>query len=157
MGFYMWMAGHWFDLLQTASIIAGFWTAVHSIREGTKERKIENLFTLTDGHREIWSQLYVHPELSRVLAERVDFKHEPLTREEELFVHTLILHLRAAFKARKFGMQFDDDVVSADIRQFFSRPIPLAVWERSKVFQDSDFVSFVDSCLDPRSDLGRAA
>ena len=69
----------------------------------------------------------------------------------------MILHLRAAFKARKLGMQFDDDAVSSDIRQFLTRPIPRAVWERSKIFQDSDFVSFVDSCLDPRSDPERAA
>lgn len=157
MEFLNWAGGHWFDLLQTASILVGFWAAIHSIREETKERKIHNLFTLTDAHREIWSKLYEHPELSRVLAERVDFKIEPLTRDEELFIHTLILHLRAGFKARKLGMQFDDDVVNADIRQFFARPIPAAVWDRSKVFQDKDFVAFVDSCLDPRSDLGRAA
>ena len=152
-----WLGAHWFDLLQTASILVGVFTAVHSIRQDTKERRIENLFTLTNAHRDIWSKLYERPELSRVLSERVDFKREPLGHEEELFIHTLILHLRAAFKARKLGMQFDDDAVSSDIRQFLSRPIPRAVWERSKIFQDSDFVSFVDSCLDPRSDNERAA
>jgi len=157
MQFVAWIQGHWFELLQTASILVGVFSAVHSIRADTRERKIENLFTLTSGHRDLWSKLYERPELSRVLSERVDFKHQPLAHEEELFIHTLILHLRAAFKARKLGMQFDDDAIAADIRQFFVRPIPRVVWERSKVFQDADFVSFVDSCLKPRSELERAA
>jgi hypothetical protein len=130
---------------------------VHSIREETKERRIENLFSLTSGHREIWSKLYEHPELARVLALQADLKQEPVTHEEELFVHTVILHLRAAFKARTLGMQFDDDAVAVDIQQYFSRPIPYEVWQRSKVFQDADFVAFVDSCLKRKSGFERAA
>ena len=74
-----------------------------------------------------------------------------------MFVHTLILHLRAAFKARDLGMQFDDDAVAADIRQFFNRPIPSAVWERSKVFQDRKFVEFVERCIEPLAGVKRAA
>ena len=46
-----------------------------------------------------------------------------VTPEEELFVHFLILDLRASFKARKLGLQFDDDNVRADVRYFLSRPI----------------------------------
>jgi len=151
-----WIREHWFDLIQTASVIAGFWTAVYSIQGDTKERRIENLFTLTKAHRDIWWKLYERPELSRILVARVDLKREPLTHEEELFVHTLILHLRSAFKARKLGMQFDDDAVASDITELFVLPIPRAVWERSKAFQDKDFVAFVESCLNPRSELGRA-
>jgi hypothetical protein len=152
-----WIREHWFDLIQTASIIAGFWTAVYSIKEDTKERRIENLFTLTRAHRDIWWKLYEQPELSRVLVTRVDLQRAPLTHEEELFVHTLILHLRSAFKARKLGMQFDDDAVATDIAELFVLPIPRAVWERSKTFQDHDFVEFVDACIAQRKDAERAA
>jgi hypothetical protein len=152
-----WLAERWFDFLQTASILAGFFTAAHTIRTDTKERKIANLFALTTAHREIWSRLYEDKELTRVLSESVNFRREPMTAEEELFVHTLILHLRSAFKAREMGMQFDDDAVAADIRQFFNRPIPRAAWERSKVFQDHDFVAFVERCIEPRSEAERAA
>jgi hypothetical protein len=143
------MAERWFDFLQTASILAGFFTAAHTIRTDTKERKIANLFALTSAHREIWSRLYEEKELSRVLSESVNLQREPMTAEEEMFIHTLILHLRSAFKAREMGMQFDDDAVAADIRQFFNRPIPRAAWKQSKVFQDREFVSFVDRCIDP--------
>ena len=152
-----WLGAHWFDFLQTASILAGFFTAAYTIRTDTKERKIGNLFALTSAHREIWSRLYDRKELDRVLSESVNLELEPVTAEEELFVHTLILHLRAAFKARDLGMQFDDDAVAADIRQFFNRPIPRSVWERSKVFQDADFVAFVERSIEPRDVSKRAA
>ena len=152
-----WLSAHWFELLQTASILVGVFTAVHSIRADTKERRIENLFTLTNAHREIWSKLYEREELSRVLVPKVNLQFEPISHEEELFIHILILHLRAAFKARDLGMQFDDDAVGADIRQFFTRTIPREVWERSKVFQDPQFVAFVDSCLKTENESKRGA
>lgn len=145
------------DFLQTASILVGFFTAAYTIRTNTKERKIGNLFALTTAHREIWSRLYERNELSRVLSDSVNLRREPITSEEELFVHTLILHLRAAFKARDLGMQFDDDAVAADIRQFFNRPIPRTVWERSKVFQDRKFVEFVEHSIEHLLDEKRAA
>lgn len=145
-----WAREHWFDFLQTASILVGFFVTTFTIRTDTKERKIANLFTLTNAHRELWSRLYDKKELSRVLSPSANLRSEPITIEEELFVHTLILHLRSAFKAREFGMQFDDDAVAADIRQFFNRPIPKEVWERSRVFQDAAFVNFVERCIEPQ-------
>jgi hypothetical protein len=152
-----WVRGHWFDILQTTSILSGFFTAAYTMRTNTRERKIGNLFALTAAHREIWSRLHEQKELARVLAPILDLRVDPISLEEELFVHILILHVRTAFKAREFGMQFDDDAVAADIRQFFTRPIPHAVWERSKVFQDRQFVEFVDQCIYSRADAKREA
>ena len=152
-----WVAGRWFDILQTASILASAFTAAYTIRTNTRERKIGNLFALTTAHREIWSRLHEQKELARVLSPSVNLGSEPVALDEELFVHVLILHVRTAFKARELGMQFDDDAVAADIRQFFNRPIPYAVWERSKVFQDREFVDFVDRCIEPLGGAKRAA
>jgi hypothetical protein len=157
MGSEGWLTTHWFDLLQTASILVGFFTAAYTMRTNTLERKIGNLFALTTSHRDIWSKLYEQKELSRVLSPSVNLREHPVTLEEELFVHILILHVRTAFKARDLGMQFDDDAVSADIRQFFNRPIPLAVWDRSKAFQDREFVAYVDRCIELSPDAERAA
>lgn len=153
----VWIGGHWLDFLQTASILTGFFFAAQTMRSNTQERKIGNLFQLTGAHREIWSRLHDQKELSRVLSPTADLRRDPVTLEEELFVHTLILHVRTAFKARELGMQFDDDAVAADIRQFFNRPIPKDVWSRSKVFQDREFVEFVDRCIEPSSDGRKAA
>ena len=100
------------------------------------------------GNEGAWSCLSVCIERSSCLCAK-GANHPSLGR-----IHTLILHLRTAFKARALGMQFDDDAVAADIRQFFNRPIPRSVWERSKVFQDADFVAFVERSIEPR-DVGK--
>jgi hypothetical protein len=142
-----WMEIHWFDLLQTASIVVGLFATAQSIRGETRERRIQNLFTLTEAHRDLWTELYDKPELARVLKDDVDLRKEPTQRSEELFVHLLILHLGTWFKARNLGSDLDDEAVSADIKQFFSHPIPRAVWQKLKPFQNRDFVAFVDSSI----------
>ena len=157
MGILGWIQEHGFVFLQAVSTLVGFFIAAYTIRTNTVERKIGNLFELTKAHREIWSRLYERKEFARVLMESVNLRKEPMTVEEELFIHTLLLHLRTAFKARALGMQFDDDAVAADIRQFFNRPIPRSVWERSKDFQDADFVAFVERSIEPRDVSKRAA
>jgi hypothetical protein len=139
------MAEHWFDLLQTASIVGSLLTATIAIRENTRQRKVETLFELTKSHRDLWSNLFDRPQFWRVLRDDLDLETTPPTGEEELFVHLLILHIRAAFKARKSGMQFDDDAFDADVRQLFSRPLVRHVWSGVKGFQDAGFVAFVDS------------
>jgi hypothetical protein len=142
-----WIGVHWFDLLQTASIVVGLFATAYSIRAETRERRIQNLFTLTEAHRDLWTKLYDKPELARVLKDDVDLLKSPISREEEIFVHLLILHLGAWFKARSLGSDLDDDAVSADIRQFFSHPVTREVWEKSKSFQDRAFASFVDASI----------
>jgi hypothetical protein len=103
---------------------------------------------VTKAHRDLWTALYVKPELVRIIRKQVDLQKAPPTPAELLFVHLLILHLRSSFKARQAGMEFSDDAVAADIRWFFARPIPRLAWERSKQFQDPEFVSFVESCFE---------
>lgn len=142
-----WLGEHWTDLLQ----IAGLFLAVYSLQEETKERRIQNLFTLTAAHRDLWSRLYEKPELDRILNDDVDVNKHPPTAEEELFVHSLILHLATWFKARSLGSDLDDDAVSTDIKQFLSCPIPLAVWNKAKRFQSRDFSAFIDAAVIARS------
>ena len=112
--------------------------------------KMSIMPTLTEAHRNLWTELYSKPQLARVLSDTVDLEKSPVTQEEELFVHLLILHLRAWFKARRSGMDMDDDAVSADIQEFFGHPIPREVWENSKKFQGDDFVAFVESSIRPK-------
>ena len=147
MGILGWIGGHWFNLIETTSIVVGLFATISTIRADTSERRIDNLFALTSAHRELWMKLYDKPSLARVLSDKVNLTREPPSLEEELFVHLLILNLRASFKARLAGMDFDDDAVAADIRQFFAHPIPREMWKKSKVYQDSEFVSFVERSL----------
>ncbi len=148
MGNLGWLAEHWFELLQTVSIVTGLFVAAHSLRAEVKERKIQNLLALNSSYRDLWMLYIEREDLHRVHTDALDLKKTPPTKAEVRFVHLLILHLRAAYKARRAGMEFADDAVASDIRQFFARPIPRHVWDTSKKFQDRDFVAFVDACID---------
>jgi hypothetical protein len=147
MAFFGWIAEHWFDLLQTTSIVVGLFATAHSIRADTTERKIQNLLSLTAAHRELWTRFMANPDTHRIYEVDIDLVETPTTLQERRFVQLLILHLRAAYKARKAGMEFSDDALASDIRQFFARPIPRLVWEEAKAFQDVEFVAFVESCF----------
>lgn len=43
------------------------------------------------------------------------------------------------------GLYFTPEALRRDIREFFALPIPSDVWERAKVFQNREFVSFVET------------
>jgi hypothetical protein len=144
MGIPEWLGQHGFELLSTVSIVVGLFVTAHSVRAEAKERKIQNLLALNAAHRDLWTKFLERTDLERIYDGAIDLVREPPTMAEKRFVHLLILHLRAAFKARRAGMEFADDAVAADIQQFFARPIPRHVWEHSKKFQDVDFVTFVE-------------
>ena len=48
-----WLKGEWFGLLQTVGIVTGFLFTAHTVRQDTKERRIENMLTITTAHREL--------------------------------------------------------------------------------------------------------
>lgn len=141
-----WLAQHGSDLLQSTSVVS-LLLAAYTIHKETRERRIGNLFTITGAHRELWKTLYEKPELRSVLADSSKGEDLAPTFEEQLFVHLLILHLAAAFRARSYGMYFQEHGLAADIQRFFSRPIPRAVWKQSQQFQEPDFVEFVEGVM----------
>src|SRR5260221_11051891 len=141
-----WTAVHWLDILQSLGIGAGLLFTAPNVRADSRERKIQSLFALTASHRDIWSKVYEHPHLMRVLrhagAEAIS-----VTEDEEMFVNLLILHLAASYRARKFGLYFQEEGLRLDVKEFFSLPIPKLIWQKSRVYQDHDFVAFVESCM----------
>jgi hypothetical protein len=147
MDFLNWLQDNWFDLLQSLGIVGGLFFTGISLRIDAKVRRIGNLFTVTKHHREIWTALYTRPELKRIVDASADLKARPISDEEELFVNFLILHLASSYRAGKAGMHLLRSEIRADIVSFFSLPIPRAIWERTKPFQDRDVVRFVDECL----------
>jgi hypothetical protein len=143
-----WIQSNGFTLLQSVGIIASLLFSAHALRADSRERKIETLFTLTAANRDLWKTLYEKPELRRVLEPSIKGAPEPVpTLEEEVFVRSLIFHLAASFRARKYGMYFDEAGLSEDIRHLFSKPIPRTVWENVRKFQESDFIRFMHQIL----------
>jgi len=142
-----WTGQNWFVILQSAGIIGSLLFTAISLRIDANVRRVSNLIAITHNHREIWTWLYARPELSRVIEENPHLTHAPITREEELFVSLLILHLSGAYQAMKHGMSVAPEALRKDIQLFFSLPIPKTVWEKSKPLQDQDFARFVEACL----------
>jgi hypothetical protein len=54
--------------------------------------------------------------------------------------------LSGAYQAMKNGLVIKQDDLRRDVSGFFSLPIPKAVWEKTKVMQNDDFVEFVEKC-----------
>ena len=141
-----WVAEHGFDLVGVLGIIASLLFTAFSFRKDDHSRRISNLIAIKQQHREIWREMFEQPALARVLKNNVDLRSMPVTDEESLFVKLLILHLDTAYRAMKAGIFVKLEGLQEDVAEFFSSPIPKAVWEKMKVFQNEDFVAFVEKC-----------
>jgi hypothetical protein len=148
-----WLAKHGADLLQNGAIVASFLLSfagyrlnVSVLREDQNGRRVSNLITLTQQHREIWRDS-LRPGLARLRDPLADLLAHPISREEEAFVKDVILHFATSFQAIRHGEVASFGNVSADAGAFFSLPIPRAVWARVKFAQDEEFVGFVEEAL----------
>jgi hypothetical protein len=147
MGVADWISQHWLDVLQSIGIISGFWFTAHTIRKEGVARQIGNLLTITQQHHSIWKELYDRPHLSRILDSSASLEAVPITHEEKLFVTMLVIHLDGVHRAMKAKMFIKLEGLRKDIENFFSLPIPRAVWKDLKPLQDRDFVNFIENCL----------
>jgi len=142
-----WMAEHWFDLFQTLGIICGLLFTAYTVRKDERARKITNLIALNERQDYIWSKFYERPDLARILKKDVNLNRQPVSDEERLFTKMLLIHLDTVRRAAKAGMFIEINGIRNDVRDFVNLPIPKAVWEKIKPFQDEDFVGFVEVAL----------
>ena len=139
-----WMSQHGFDLLSAAGIVSGFLFTSASFRADTRSRRLANLITLTQQHRDLWEETMKNPHLNRVTNPKAELGNKPITHGESQFVVLLILHLHCWFRAIQNSEVRGVEGLSRDMKLFFSLPIPRRVWEEKRAFQDRDFVEFVD-------------
>lgn len=142
-----WVNGHGYDLLEAVGIIGSLLFTAGAFLKDDRSRKISNLLALTAEHRDIWTALYQHPELGRVLDANADLQVRPVTNAESLFITFLLLHLSATYRAMQAGMFVTRQALEKDIRRFLSLPIPNAVWQKSKALLEADFTDYVNHCL----------
>jgi hypothetical protein len=116
----------------------------HPIYAGFRVYDLVVSTAITKNHREIWSEFYERPELSRILDPKADLAAKPVTNEEKLFVNFLIFHLNNSYQAIRDGLYHQPEGLKKDIASFFSLPIPQAVWAKAKKFQDRRFWAFVE-------------
>jgi plasmid maintenance system killer protein len=147
MGVSTWVAQHWLDLAQTVGIVGGLLFSAYVTWKDERARRVGNSIAITEQYRQIWKELYERAELSRVLAKDADVQKQPVSNQEELFVKTLVLHLGTVYRAMKHSEFVELEGLRKDVREFFSLPIPGAVWQLIKSFQDREFVKFVEASL----------
>ena len=146
MGSLHWLAEKWFEILNAVGVVGGLLLTGHSLHSETKTRRVANLLSLTQGQRDIWKQVFTHPQLGRVLDPDADLSVQPTTREEEIFVNSVIQHLNVAYYAMREELTVKPEGLRRDIYSFISLPVPSTIRERVKPLQDDDFVAFVEAC-----------
>jgi hypothetical protein len=147
-----WFAENWFNLLNGLGVVGSLLFTAVSLRSETKTRRIANLLSLTQNHRELWSELFDRSALGRVLDGAANLDKKSITLDEGLYVNMVIQHLGSAYEAIKSGLTIKPEGMRQDVGWFFSLPIPKAIWENIKILQNDDFVDFVEGCLDNQRD-----
>jgi hypothetical protein len=135
------------EILQNVGIIATLLLSAYTFWRSEQAQKTSNLIAITGLYRDIWDALDECPSLSRVLLKGVDVEREPPSAEEEAFVSTLIFHMDAAYEAMRVGMFVRLRGLKRDAREFFSLPVPKAVWKKVRPLQNKRLVRFVESAL----------
>jgi hypothetical protein len=146
-----WFAENWFNLFSAIGIIGGLWFTAVSLHSETKTRRVANLLTITANYREVWKEFFRSPDLARVIKPSVDTAKRPITAAEEFFVNLIISHISSVYEALKDELVIKQEGLRRDVGSFFALPIPQAVWKKTKLFQNGDFVSFVEKCRRGRS------
>jgi hypothetical protein len=141
-----WISQNWLNLFSAVGIIGGLWFTAISLRSETKTRRIANLLTLTHNQRELLQVFYQNLELTRILDASADTASLPVNLGEKIYTSALIQHLSSAYRAMQSDLTVKPEGLRRDVHEFFELPIPKAVWEKIKRFQDRDFVAFVESC-----------
>lgn len=144
----LWAKDNWFSLLQGVGIVSGLFFTALSARREAHTRRITNLLSLTQQHRELWTHLLVSPDLKRVAKTEADLVSEPVSLVEEEFLNLVIVHFHTGWKLARLGPEVSLLELRKDARNFFSRPVVRAVWEQTKANRDCRFVQFVDECLE---------
>ena len=147
-----WASQNWLNVF-TICFGSGLWFAAFSIHkdakirnEEVKSRKVANLLAVTASHREVWKIFLYLKELERVRDNSADTAKQPITPAERVFVNLVIQHVNSVYYAMSDQFIVEYEGLRRDIAQFFSLPIPHEVWDKVKIYQNSDFVTFVESC-----------
>ena len=141
-----WLVENSFNLFGTF-IGTGLWFAVFTYREDIKTRRVGNLLTITANHREIWKEFLNNPALARIYDTDADISKHPVTAAERVFVTLVIVHTYSVYCAMNDGLVVKYDELRRDIAEFFSLPVPRAVWRKAKPLQNHDFAAFIESSL----------
>jgi hypothetical protein len=142
-----WLVDNWFFLLSAVGIGSGIWYNAGALRSEANSRKIANVLAITANHREIWTQFINNPNLKRIRDAAADTIAQPVNDIEQVFVTLVIVHASNVYFALNDQLVVRYDGLRRDLAEFFSLPVPNAVWQKTKLLQNQDFAAFIDSSL----------
>jgi len=146
MGIGEWTLQNWFNLLSAVGIVGSLLFTAISVRSDAQTKRVGNLLTITANHREVWNKYLINPGLKRVLNPAADPIKQPVNEVEEMFVNMVNHHINSVYYAMSDQLVIKYDELRIDVSEFISLPIPKTVWEKTKKYQNDDFVAFVESC-----------
>ena len=142
-----WVGDNWFNIIQTAGIIGSLLMAAAAANREARAKEIENILTLSEHHRNLWTVIAQRPELERIFQTDVDVLKSPATVVEAVFLNEVVVQFLTGWRVATAGGVTTLGELAADVRGFFSLPLPRAVWERSKNYRNRRFVKFVEKAL----------
>ena len=146
-GFSSWVNENWFNVVQTAGVVGSLLMAAGAASREAKAREIENILTLSEHHRSLWGAIGGKPEFQRIFNRNTETLTKPVTMNEELALNEIFAHYLTGWRVASAGGITTLRELSDDVADFFSLPIPRAVWERTKKHRNRRFVRFVQNSL----------
>ena len=146
-GFFSWLRGNWSSLIGAVGIIGSLWISTATIREDCKWRQVTNLLALDERHRTLLGEVRQRPELKRILSESVDLVAQPLTPEEDVSMWQIVQQFETGWRVERILNRGELKSLARDAAEFFSLPLPRAVWEKEKLFRNQRFVRFVERAM----------
>jgi hypothetical protein len=69
------------------------------------------------------------------------------SKAEQHFLNSVVVHFNMGWLLARSGSLLGMEGLRRDVRSFFRRPLPEAVWNETKKARDPEFVRFIESCL----------
>ncbi len=138
------LESNWFNLVQSAGIVASLLFAAVTIRREARAHQMTALLALDQQHRDLWSELHRRPELERILAPEVDLVGKPVTTAESEFLNTVFVHFCTGWRLASEHRILSESDLWRDIASILANPIPREVWRETKGIREKRFVAFVE-------------
>jgi hypothetical protein len=81
------------------------------------------------------------------MSQEIDFLASPITGAETAFLRLVFVHFYTGWLLAKRGALVSLTALAADVKSFFTLPLPRAVWKESREGRDDAFVKFVESSV----------
>jgi hypothetical protein len=146
-GFLSWVQSNWSAAVGAVGIIASLLFTAGYFREDSKNRHVSNLLAIEERHRALWSEAQKRHDLKRIFADKANVLAEPVSADEDMFLRRIILHFETGWRLEKIMSRGEMNLLARDVADFFKRPLPHAVWEKTKRFRNWKFVRFVERAI----------